>query len=527
MHPSRPPLNLGAACTVAVLSGPVMDAAFPDLGLWPLIVPALAMQLVSLIGRRAGSAFLVAFLGALSFYLVMIPWVSSFLGDSFGSLSLLPYVALSVFESLFWGAAGVAIALAYRWVPRLAPGAAGRIVLLPFVVAGLWMLREQITSTWPFGGFSWGRLAYSQSQSLLAHLFSWIGSPGLGLVIALVTAAGVEVVRLSVAQRAVTPMRDAWRPATLRRGGILALVAVGLCGVPAFAVTTDGSMTVAAVQGNSPAGYFTPHEYGDLLKAQIDATQPLVDEGVRPDVVVWPEGATDIDPIVDANAARAFDSVGELLGAPLLSGDITQDGDIWHNSSILWEDGRSVAQYDKRHPVPFGEYVPLRSLLEPLAPSLIGLIGREYTPGTNSPVLNIDGVLAGANICFDIVDDALMVQTADDGARIVFAQSNNADFGQTDESVQQLAIARIRAMELGRSVVVISTVGQSAIITADGATLDSVPRYTAAAMVDAVPLSSQRTPATSLMLPLPWTAGLAALALLVVAGVLGRPRRRS
>jgi apolipoprotein N-acyltransferase len=281
------------------------------------------------------------------------------------------------------------------------------------------------------------------------------------------------------------------------------------------------------VQGNSPAGYFTPHDYGDLLLAQYNATMPLIERGVKPDVLVWPEGATDVDPITDSRAATYFDYLSSALDAPIVSGDITTDGDITHNSSIVWEAGQgAVGQYDKRHPVPFGEYVPLRSLLEPLAPSLIGLIGREYTPGTNSPVLDVKGIAVGVNICFDIVDDALLTQTVDAGARIIFAQSNNADFGTSDESVQQLAIARIRAMELGRSVVVISTVGQSEIIAPDGSQIDTLTPYTAGAMVDDVPLSSARTPASSASVPLPWSFGLMALAMLVVAGFLGHTKRR-
>jgi apolipoprotein N-acyltransferase len=141
-------------------------------------------------------------------------------------------------------------------------------------------------------------------------------------------------------------------------------------------------------------------------------------------------------------------------------------------------------------------------------------------------VFDIDGVKVGVNICFDIVDDALLQQTAEEGAQVVFAQSNNADFGTTDESVQQLAIARVRAMEFGRSVVVVSTVATSEIIAPDGSTIDSIAPHTPGAMIDDVPLATALTPATSIAQPFGWVFGLLGIALLLVAAITGHTKRR-
>jgi apolipoprotein N-acyltransferase len=101
----------------------------------------------------------------------------------------------------------------------------------------------------------------------------------------------------------------------------------------------------------------------------------------------------------------------------------------------------------------------------------------------------------GISICFDITDDQQAFDMARDGAQIVFAQTNNADFGRTDESYQQLAIARLRAMEMGRTVINISTVGVSAIIAPDGSTIASLPRFTAGTIYETVPLTTTLTPA--------------------------------
>lgn len=510
-HPKTPLVPLWVAIVLAIGAGPVLDLAFPDAGVWPLIFPGLAMILLALIGRRAGAAYLIGFLAGESFFLVHIPWITKFLGSFAFPLDQVPLIALASFEAFFWGAGAVLITLAYRWVPRAFPSVLGRVGLLPVVIAGLWVLREAITSTWPWGGFSWGRLAFSQSQSPLSGLLTWIGAAGVTFLIAVFVASVIEVVR-------VTSLRAAT--------AVVATATVALL-IPAWHTPTEGTMSVAAVQGDGPAGYFDSHEYGDLLRAQYSATQLIKAQGKRVDVIVWPEGGSDVNPLSQADGATAFNAITDEFDAPLVSGVITERGGITYNSSLLWQNGDVQDIYDKRHPVPFGEYVPAREFFVPLAPDLLALIGRDYTPGTTDPVFDINGTTVGMNICFDIVDDALMHDTVTDGAQIIFAQSNNGDFGDTDESVQQLAIARVRALELGRSVVVNSTVGQSAIIAPDGTTLDSVPRYTPAVMVDDVPLATGTTPATVIGRQLVWFFSALALAGMIIARInTNTPRKR-
>lgn len=502
---TRPPLPLWGALLVAAASGPILDAAFPSRGIWPLAFLGIALVLLSLIGRRAGTAALVGFVAGVCFYLPHIGWATEFLGE------VLPMLALVTLESLFVSVGAVAIALSYRWLPVSWGGAAGRLGLLPIVVAGLWTAREAIMSVWPYGGFAWGRVALSQSQSPVADLFGWIGVSGVSFVMVLTTAVAIEAVRTR-------------SPGAFTRATVAVGVAAGILVVPAFPTVTEGSIRVAAVQGNGRAAYIDQREYGDLLRAQLDATRAIEDKTA--DVVLWPEGGTDVNPIVSDSAAAVFDLVSEEFDAPLISGAITEVGDDIYNSSLLWEAGEGATDvYDKRHPVPFGEYIPDRAFWRPFAPELIDLVQREYTIGTTDPIFDLGGVLVAVNICFDIVDDELMKQSIDGGAQVIFAQSNNADFGHTDESVQQLAIARVRAMELGRSVVNISTVGTSAIILPDGSTLDQLPTYTAAHLIADVPTSSTVTGAVLVGRQLEWLVSFFALAVLILGGVLGRRRR--
>ncbi|MCU1418617.1 MAG: lnt [Schumannella sp.] len=545
----NPVLPLGVAVAVSAVSGLTLDKAFPDVGIWPLVFPAIALALLALDGRKGDSAFLVGLAFGVAFYFPHIEWAAVFLGP-------LPWSALSVLMALWCGLGGILITWAYRYVPRIWPGPAARMALLPAVIAGLWIAREGIAAVWPYGGFSWGRVAFSQSDSPFSQLFAWIGVSGVGFVLVFLSAMAIEVVRdVGLLLRDALP--DAVGRSEVRaRAGVrwlaVAAVVLGMLAIPAWSALPGngppagdaGTLRVGAVQGDTKAGYFDPPaNFGDNLRGQLAATVPVLDQDV--DVVVWPEGSSDVNPLAYPEAAAAFTEVSRQADAPLVAGIITArdqgtkdaNGDEvyrYYNTSTLWHaDAGQVDFYDKKHPVPFGEYVPDRWFWRQFAPDLIDLIGREYTPGTTDAVLDVGShktggrsVLAGIAICFDIVDDQLMREMVDQGAQIVFGQTNNADFGFTDESVQQLAIARIRAIETGRSVVNISTVGTSAIIYPDGSMHDQLEWYKPGVMVDDVPLGTTRTPAMVGGRSIEWLVSFGALAVLALAAFETRRLRR-
>jgi apolipoprotein N-acyltransferase len=541
--PAKPVLPLGWAVVAAAAAGPILDRAFPDAGIWPLAFAGIALVLVALQGRKGDSAFLVGLVFGVAFYFPHIEWAAVFLGP-------IPWSALSVLMALWCGLGGILITWAYRWLPRVWPSGPGRLLLLPAVVAGLWIAREGIAAVWPYGGFSWGRVAFSQSDSPLATLFAWLGVSGVGFVMAFLAALVIEIVREVRVSRAAALVPD--RMLLPQRALLVAAVILGLLAVPAWTSLPGGgplegdagSLRIGAVQGDTMAGYFNPPEnFGDNLRGQLAATEPVYDQDV--DVVIWPEGSSDVNPLAYPEAAADFDAVARRAGAPLVAGIITarDTGEVddsgepiyqYFNTSTLWHDGvGQVDYYDKKHPVPFGEYVPHRWFWRQFAPELIDLIGREYTPGTTDAVLdlgseNTDGrsVPAGIAICFDIVDDQLIREMVDQGAQLVLGQTNNADFGFTDESVQQLAIARIRAFETARTVVNISTVGTSAIIYPDGSVHHQLVWYEPGVMVDDVPLSTTMTPAVVGGRQIEWFVCFGALLVLGLAGLTSRPTRR-
>jgi apolipoprotein N-acyltransferase len=404
----------------------------------------------------------------------------------------------------------VPIAVVLNRGPRVWPSVLARSTVLPIAVAGLWTAREAVTSTWPYGGFAWGRVALSQSEGPFAPLVAWVGVSGLSFLLVALVALVLQLVR------------QAGRPVMPRAAAAVAVLAVLLL-VPAWPAPTTGRTTVAAVQGNTNSGLLAEYLPGENLQKHIDATAPLI--GTDVDMVVWPENGSDLDPSRSAVVARAVNRISEAMGAPLVLGTVTQSGEDTFNSSLLWQPGAGVAdQYDKKHPVPFAEYVPDRDFWRPLAPDLIDMVPRGYTKGTRDTVLDVNGVLAGISICFDISDDALVREMTGDGAEIILAQTNNADFGRTEENVQQLAIARLRAIETGRSVVNISTVGTSAILAPDGSTISRLTPYEPGAMVESVPLASASTPATLLGAGLELAASGFGIAALLAVLVFGRRR---
>ena len=498
---ARPLIPLWLAVPMAGVAGVLMNLAFPSFAAWPLAFAALAVLLPTLVGRRVGGAALVAGVYGIALFSLLVSWTARYLGP-------VPWAALFVLEALLTAVALVPISLAYRWLPHVWPRS--QTVVLPFTVAALWTMHELFLGNWPYGGFPWARVGMTQSEGPFAPVASWLGVSGLTFLMVAVVALLIEVVR-----------RRTWRRPLLLVAPVATVLVLAF--TPLFPTATAGSMRIAAVQGNGATGYFDDREPYGVITAQKAATDTLQGEDI--DLIVWPEGGVDYDPFQDAATARRLTRVVTSFDAPLLANTATQRGDEYFNTSFLWTaEGTATQTHDKRHPVPFGEYVPHRDFYYALAPDLIGLIGREYTPGTNPPLVDVDGVGVGLAICFDVIYDEVIRESVTGGAEVLVFQTNNADFRGTDENLQQLAFARMRAIETGRSVVNVSTVGTSQIIRPDGSTVSSLDADEAGALLEDVELRSGLTAGVLLG---PWIQlGLvvSGALVLIVAGV--RSRRR-
>jgi apolipoprotein N-acyltransferase len=214
--------------------------------------------------------------------------------------------------------------------------------------------------------------------------------------------------------------------------------------------------------------------------------------------------------------------VGAVLDGP--------DPDHVQNAAIVWSPTEGPGQrYVKRHLVPFGEYLPMRSVLGRLI-DRFSLIPKDFAPGKTPGVLNAGPARLADVICFEVADDRIVRQAVDGGGRLIAVQTNNAtyervgDDGRGGETAQQLEMSRLRAVEHGRAVVVAATSGVSAVIAPDGRVLQRSGVFTPALLVADLPLRDPRTVADRLG---PWPEwALTALGLLGLGLVSVRSRRR-
>jgi apolipoprotein N-acyltransferase len=301
---------------------------------------------------------------------------------------------------------------------------------------------------------------------------------------------------------------------------------------------TGGAPTaqVAAIQGNVPRARNLPQQLNDTQVTQNHAAATLrlaaqVKAGrlPAPDLVMWPENATDLDPFQNPSTYAELAATVAAIGRPVLVGEVLNDPR--RNVGQLWVPGRGpTTLYVKRQLVPFGEYIPFRGLISSFS-SLPALQPVDFTAGRRAVVFDAGKIRLGDVICYEVGFDNLVRSEVTAGANLLAVQSNDADFeidGQLGETGQQTAMARIRAVESDRAVVYASTTGESTIIAPDGGLIAHSGVWQQAILDARVPLVSYRTLADRVggwpEYVIVMLTGLA-LAWAVAASVLGRRRR--
>jgi apolipoprotein N-acyltransferase len=466
---------------LGIIGGGLGFWAFPTENLW-IIAPLIpAVILIATLGLGFWKATLIGFIAGQAFYISHIEWISLYLGP-------VPLIGLSTLCSIPFALGSGLTAWLYD---RKKPKGLG-VIRFAFAAAGIWTLKEWSANNFPYGGFPWSRLAMTQSDSVFANWVYWGGLSLLSFVIALLGS----LIALTILNG--KKLKSRGRLAMVGVAGLSVLVPL----ITPIGITTQaaGTLKVAAVQGNANAGLFSNLERGTILQNHLDATE-LVFENFpdeKIDLLVWPENASDLDPSRSEFAREKISEVADRIDAPFIFGTITQRDDESFNSTILWEPGVGPTDYyDKQVPVPFAEYVPDREFWRALAPDLVDLVPRGFSFGTRDGIFEVPQGSVGSLICFEIAEDSIPRTLTTQGARLILSQTNNADFGYSDETFQQAAIARLRAIETGRTVVNISTVGLSVIYLPDGKILDELTWYTPAVMVQDVPLYDGLTPATT------------------------------
>ncbi|TQJ22575.1 apolipoprotein N-acyltransferase [Micromonospora sp. A202] len=536
--PSQPvvtgrPLPLRFAVPLAVAAGLALLVAFPPYGVWPLAPVGVALLAAAAHRRRLRAGAGLGFLTGVALFAPLLAWTNLHTGS-------LPWVLLSLLQAGYLALLGAATA----WVSPLADRVRWT---WPVLTGLLWVGQEALRDRTPFGGFPWGRLAFSQDTSPLLRLAALGGAPLVTFAVALVggllvTAAwrGWAAARTSPAEgsqdadgaQGVTSARR-WAPVAVPAAVAVALTAGGLL-VPVATAGSGATTTVAIVQGNVPRlGLDFNAQRQAVLNNHVDATIELAGRVAagqerQPDLVVWPENSSDIDPLRNPTAGARISQAADTIGAPILVGAVLLGPGVGQvrNAGILWRPGTGAdldQLYTKRHPVPFAEYVPLRDVAR-MVSKQVDLIRSDFVPGSTPGVVRAGPAVLGDVICFEVAYDEVVRDTVTGGAQLLVVQTNNATF-DVAEARQQMAMVRLRAVEHGRPALMASTVGVSGFVAPDGRVSDATGFNTREVVVRQVRLDDGRTLATRLgWWPEVALAALAAAAL-IGAAVLRRRQR--
>jgi apolipoprotein N-acyltransferase len=509
----RPLLPRVWAIAAAIASGLVLLIAFPPINMW--YAAPFGVALLGLATYRR-SFWGGAGLGLLNGIALLVPLLS-WAGGYVGAVWLLLPAGESAYFALLGGLSAVVTPVLTRWRWSW-----------PLVTGLLWVLEEGLRDRTPFGGFPWGRLAFSQGDSPLLRLAELGGAP-------LVTF-GVAAVGGLVALAALTVM-PGWRepnPIAIRTL-VPSVLAIGLAWTPLLVPAASGGPTtptvVAVVQGNVPRlGLDFNAQREAVLNDHVQATLRLAADvkagrTPQPAVVVWPENASDVDPIANPDAGARIDQAAAAIGVPILVGGLL-DGPgptTVRNVGIVWSPQTGPGQiYVKRHPVPFAEYIPIRSFARMITDK-VNLVRDDFVAGSTPGVMKVGPATVGDVICFEVAYDNIVRDTVTGGGQMLVVQTNNATFTAA-EAAQQLAMVRLRAVEHGRPALMASTVGISAFVDPDGTVHDATPFNQSAVIVRELGLRTSRTMATELG-EAPELALLAGAVVLLVTAIVIRRRK--
>ena len=464
---------------LSILSGSCFYLSFAPHNLWPLAYVGSALLFFNLSGRSLRNRVLIALVTGMAFFLPLLQWSGTYVGS-------LPWLILTIGES---GLFALIALFPYR-----------RDLSSALLFSSAFALVELVRLKFPFSGFGWGRIGFTQLAPL-SSLYPVFGVTGLTFV------------TIFLATSALTKKR------------VAALVAITLFFLIVVTNTFYNgrtpaqSISIAAVQGGvDRLGLDFNSRAFSVLDRHISETKRLMN---KVDLVVWPENSSDIDPIRNSTAHQEIEGLIKEVKTPLLVGAVEETSYGPSNSSLLFDtNGELSSRYVKQELAPFGEYIPLRPLAEAISTDAKKVnnfvVGKEWT------LHRIQGIPFASLICFEIVDDDLVRGAIANGATFLVAQTNNATFGRSAEADQQLQITQARAAELGREIVVVSTTGHTAAINRSGRIVKGIPQFDSGVLLTQVHPEYGRTVASKVGSGA-WFAGLAiVIALLLRRSIFSR-----
>lgn len=420
------------------------SAAFEPIGFWFLVIAGFALFFRKLGGSNR--PIIHSFIFGFTLNAIVLHWSGKYVGA-------LPWLLLALLQALFYLPAG--------WVFK-------RTKSLWLSALAL-LLMEEVRARFPFGGFGWTRIAFSQVESPALQIVS-IG--GVLALSAFTVIVAIFFTRFSV-----------------KNFASIAIFFIAALLIPDNS-QGSGSVRLLAVQGNTPE---VGLEFNSRAKAVFnlhrDATKEFAKEPY--DAIIWPENAIDIDPRKNPEVAADITALTKALQTPLIAGVVQKENGSPENASIMYsKDGLSQSVYIKRGLTPFGEFMPLRAIAEFVTPMAKAVV--DFVPGDKLVTHEVSGAKLGSIICYEIIIDSLVRDMANSSQALI-VQTNSATFANTAQSAQQLAITRIRAVEHSRAILSVSTIGLSAFIDNNGRVLSQTPENKKAFLLGNLPLNTNQT----------------------------------
>jgi apolipoprotein N-acyltransferase len=419
---------------LALIGAVVSVLAFPPFGPGVLIIAGITLFLMALRvsptrrdGLLAGAVYGVVFFGGL------MSWLAE--------LELIALVLVPV-QALFLAVYG-------WWLARFRDSAPFEWLLL---AVGGWGVMELLRYHFPVGGLEWGAAGYALSDNLLTRLpAAAVGTSGLTVLVVMISA-----LTASAATRR-WDSRLLW--------SLVIVVAALVATVPTTTSHIDGpDLRVAIVQGSTPCPFehCPPNERLRTYQQHLELTGNIEPGSV--DLVVWSEGSTgstNADPVLNEEVREAMAAEARRIDAAMLvGGDRTLTETHWINANVYFDrEGEILGEYRKQHPVPFGEYVPLRRVFDWI-PAL-DRVPRDMIPGDGPVVFEGD---VGSVISFEGGFSRYPLETRRAGADVIVVATNEASYGpEAPTSDQFIGMTRMRAVELGVPIVHAAVTGKSTV----------------------------------------------------------------
>ena len=434
---------------LAALAGSLFAFSFEPLGFWFLapISYALLLRICQKGEHLYRSAFIFGFISSA----ITLWWAGKYVG-------LVPLAFLALLHGLFY----LPLGLLARYTRNI-------YWFIPAILA-----IEEVRSFFPFGGFSWMRIAFSQADAPYASVIS-IGG-------ALLLSAWV----LAISSIIATFKKKLAFP-------LLLIVALPVLLNNSY--SSQESVSFLGIQGNTPSIGLSFNDRAEAV-FNLHLAETRRAAVTKADVIIWPENAIDVDPYANAGVRGSIESLTSTLRIPLIAGAITRQSGELENVSLMYdESGEVVSYYSKQYLTPFGEYMPLRSIARLVSPYVDDVV--DFHVGDRVDNHLVDGQYLAPVICYELLSDSLVQRAARNSDALV-VQTNSATFAGTSESAQQLQITRLRALENAREIASISTIGISAHIDINGEVISQTAENISAQIAGDLRSNSSRTVANIL-----------------------------